>query len=165
MTTNILFVFGYQTMLSHFEKQGYSASAIYSVFYLFFIPVAHAFTCLLVFGWPATYIPSLLSNVPIGLSAMAIGATATGWLDRIGFDHRADEFINTQMEVFGGVWKNRDAAGTEDVEGKYSSIVVLIITGIWSYVFTVIVMSQPQQPLSTRKDEKADSDEDDKKIV
>jgi hypothetical protein len=64
---------GVNLSASTFEPMGYSASTIYAVFHLSYIPVGHALQCLLVFGWPNDYVLSLMSNAPIGLAAMAIG--------------------------------------------------------------------------------------------
>ena len=63
-----------------------SATTIYSIVYLIFIPISHFMTILLVFGWPDHYLHSLASNLPIGLTAIGIGSMLTSYLDLIKFN-------------------------------------------------------------------------------
>ena len=74
---NFGFLGGFNLAVNHLDKY-YAASTIYSIYYVFFIPVGHAINSLIVFGWPKPYLPSLLSNAPIGLTAMMLGTFFTG---------------------------------------------------------------------------------------
>ena len=127
-----IFMTGYNTSVLHFEHLGYPASTIYAVFYLLYIPVGHAIQCLLVFGWPEDYVPNLLSNAPIGLTAMAIGTILTGSLSNMEFNAMAEDWIARQ---FGSAPPDKS-----EEEGEfYSSLVVMVATGVWCYVLSLYV--------------------------
>merc|ERR1719232_2093751 len=79
----VLFMTGYNVSIITFEPLGYTASTIYAIFYLFYIPLGHLMQCLFVFGWPKDYLPSLLANAPVGLTAMALGTALTGFLSKV----------------------------------------------------------------------------------
>ena len=144
LLSNVIFMIVYNGCIAWFEDL-YAASFIYSVVYFCFIPVSHALTSLLVFGWPSgRYIQSLLSNYPIGLTAIALGAWCTAYLDRIAFNERVEDFIRENMSFA------EEAATDEDEKGEfYSSLVVMVITSVWSYVLSVMVNTP-----STDKDKK-----------
>lgn len=111
---------------------GYPASTIYAVFYTFYIPVGHLFQCLFVFGWPSEYLPSLMSNAPIGLTAMAIGTALTGFLSKIEFQAKVEDWISS---TFGTEMHDHS-----EEEGEfYSSLVVMVATGVWCYVLSLYV--------------------------
>ena len=134
--SNVLFMVGYNLAIHHLDKY-IAASTIYALVYFFFIPVSHALCSLLVFGWPKEYFRSLLSNLPIGLSAIVIGAACTAYLDRIRFESLADDFVRLRLT-------NKPHVETDDIEelGEfYSSLVVMAITGVWTYVISVMVNS------------------------
>lgn len=134
--SNVLFMVGYNLAIPHLDKY-IAASTIYALVYFFFIPVSHALCSLLVFGWPKEYFRSLLSNLPIGLSAIVIGAACTAYLDRIRFESLADDFARLRLT-------NKPHVETDDIEelGEfYSSLVVMAITGVWTYVISVMVNS------------------------
>ena len=135
--SNFLFLTGYQKSIDIFEPMGYSVSMIYSIFYMLYIPVGHLQTCLLVFGWPSEYLSSLLSNIPIGVTSMILGATATGWLDANHFDER----IFLLLQDYAMFLVGKQELVLEEVQGKYSSIVVMLLTGGWTYILTSMVMS------------------------
>ena len=116
----VIFMTGYNISASTFEPLGYPASTIYAVFYLCYIPVGHALQCLFVFGWPKEYVPSLMSNAPIGLSAMAIGTMLTGFLSRVEFNSRAEDWITSTL----GTEPKDEEEGGE----FYSTLVVMIAT-------------------------------------
>ena len=65
MISNLLFMIIYNMAVTHISS--IQASIIYAVVYFFFIPASHLMVSLFVFGWPAKYWASLLSNFPIGL--------------------------------------------------------------------------------------------------
>ena len=141
LLSNILFLTGYQTSLQLFEPMGYVPSTIYAVFYMCYIPVGHLLTCLFVFGWPTPYLPSLLSNVPIGLTSMTLGTAATGYLDANGFDARVYFFLQDYLPFM----VSKEELVKEDVQGTYSGIAVMILTGVWTFVLTSMVMAPPKK--------------------
>ncbi len=99
---------------------GYPASTIY------------ALQCLFVFGWPNNYVPSLMSNAPIGLTTMSIGTMLTGFLSKVEFNARAEDWISSTFRM--------DPKDDADEGGEfYSSLVVMVATGMWSYVLSLYV--------------------------
>jgi hypothetical protein len=66
LLSNVLFMLCYNWCVEKFTFV--APPTMYSIVYLVFIPIGHALVSLLVFGWPEKYIPSLLSNFPIGLT-------------------------------------------------------------------------------------------------
>ena len=133
---NVIFIAGFNACVEAFESPDMPASRIYSLFYCAYIPVGHAINSLLVFGWPEKYLPSLMSNAPIGLTAMMLGTVLTGYFDRIGFEHTADQFLINIGVV-------SEPEPDEERSEFYSSIVVMIITGVWSYLLSVWVNAAP----------------------
>jgi len=118
-----------------------ATSTIYSIVYLFLIPISHALNNLLVFGWPLQYIKSLLSNFPIGLSAIVIGALGTAYLDRIRFEAMANHFVRRLQQ-------QQSSQEVEQELGEfYSSLIITMVTGIWTYVISMMVnlSSKPHQ--------------------
>jgi hypothetical protein len=77
-----------------------------------------------------------MSNAPIGLTAIALGAMLTAYLDRIGFNKIAVDLIAESWTSFG-----YDSEPTpEEEKGEfYSSLVVLVVTGIWTFVLSVVI--------------------------
>lgn len=135
LLSNIIFMVLYNVSVSQFEES-YPASTIYAVVYFLFIPLSHALTSLLVFGWPRYYLTSLLSNYPIGLTAIALGSALTGYFHRVAFNEGVEDFIRTYI-----TWKDIDEFTTDDdKKGEfYSSLVVLVVTSLWTYVLSVMV--------------------------
>lgn len=89
--------------------------------------------CLLVFGWPNNYLASLLSNAPVGLTAMAIGSVLTGFLSKMEFDIMVENWMANQF----GTKKPE-----EEEEGEfYASLVVMVVTGVWTYILSTYVNS------------------------
>ncbi|KAL3798583.1 hypothetical protein HJC23_011887 [Cyclotella cryptica] len=132
--SQFLFMAGYNLSVLHFEHLGYAASTIYAVFYMLYIPVGHFLGCIFVFGWPENYISSLLSNAPVGLTAMAIGSMLTGFLSRIEFDIMVESWMAYQ---FGTDPPNK----SEDDGEFYASLVVMVVTGVWTYLLSTYVNS------------------------
>ena len=141
----------YNIAVTRFERY-YAASTIYAVTYLFFIPVSHALMSCIVFGWPSRYWKSLLNNAPIGLTSIVLGSACTAYLDKIGFQVMAEEWIQ--------YWVSGEAAGrnleddspvTETSGEFYSSLVVMLITGVWSYFLAVFINAPPEAP-GTKKE-------------
>jgi hypothetical protein len=141
---------------------------IYSVVYLIFIPVSHAIISLLVFGWPERYIRSLMSNAPVGLTAIVLGASLTAYLDQIEFNVWVQEamveywrFLGYPMDapteavtvppgVEGGDSSLSSSPSTATGGEFYSSIFVLIVTGIWTFVLSVMV-NAPAESLEKKE--------------
>ena len=135
--SNVVFMIAYNSAIPRLEKY-IAASTIYALVYFLFIPVSHVLCSLVVFGWPKEYVKSLLSNFPIGLSALLIGSAFTAYLDRIRFEIIADDFVREYIT-------NKPHIETDDIEevGEfYSSLVVMVITGVWTYVISVMVNSR-----------------------
>jgi ABC-type transport system involved in multi-copper enzyme maturation permease subunit len=138
-----LFMAGYNLSVLHFEHLGYPASTIYAVFYMLYIPIGHLLGCLLVFGWPNNYLASLLSNAPVGLTAMAIGSVLTGFLSKMEFDIMVENWMANQF----GTKKPE-----EEEEGEfYASLVVMVVTGVWTYILSTYVNSTSDDK-SAKKD-------------
>jgi len=114
------------------NHETFPASRIYSILYCCWIPIGHAITCSTVFGWPKQYFNSLMSNVPIGLAAMSIGTFLTGYLDRIHFDHKVEAFFGQSHPYYEG-----------ETGEFYSSLVVTVVTGIFSYLASSYVNASP----------------------
>ncbi len=147
--SNVIFLLGLNFVTSLFHHQ-YTSTAIYSAFSLLYIPVGHALSCALVFGWPKPYLPSLISTSPIGLSCTAIGTLLTGFLDKVQFDRA----ITRYLELLPFLWplKKSDELDDHDESKVYSSIVVLIVTGIFAYYASDFLMS-PKADASAKKKE------------
>jgi hypothetical protein len=122
---------------------GHPASKIYAIFYTVYIPIGHALTSLCVFGWPEKYLPSLMANAPIGLSAMAIGTALTGFLSQVGFNAKADEMISSIIGT---------SKPVEEEEGEfYSSLVVMVATGVWCFVLSLYVNSEKKTDVKEKE--------------
>ena len=152
--SNILFLYGFNTLVEIFDNPdtyNIPAARIYSIFYVCFIPIAHGLNSLLVFGWPTNnYIPSLLSNAPIGLTAMVIGTFCTGYFERIHLERSIDQFfINI------GLVSSTNHPLDDDYESDfYCSLIVMAITGIWSYLLSVYVNSSTPSTSDSDKNKK-----------
>ena len=115
-------------------------TTIYAIIYFFYIPLGHLLGVLLVFGWPERYFSSLMSNFPIGLTAIAIGGLLTGYLDSLRFSDRVDEYIRQNFSF--SKMPPRDPNEQHQSE-FWSSVVVLIVTSIWTYVLSIYVNRSP----------------------
>jgi hypothetical protein len=122
-----------------------AVSTIYSIVYFIFIPLGHAFVSLFVFGWPENYLSSLLlNNFPIGLSAILIGSVLTGYFDSINFTEIVDEFMRDYF-IFFKMPPLLNAEGITDGEKSqfWSSLVVLFVTSLWTYVLSIYANTIP----------------------
>lgn len=119
---NGIFMFVYNTALKAFQPLA-SASVIFAVVQFCCIILNHFLNIGIVFGWPVNYVTSLMSNMPVGLSALVLGAATTSLLDQIDFDGRVNAvlgYIEEEMEgEKGGFW---------------GSIAVMAVTGVFSYL-------------------------------
>lgn len=128
----------YNWALLLFEER-FVASNIYAAVYLVFIPISHFLVSILVFGWPEHYFNSLLSNFPIGLTAIALGTALTAFLDSIDFSKSVDEYV---IENF--VFLKLSPKEEKGVKSEFwSSLVVLAVTSIWTYVLSIVVNQVP----------------------
>ena len=166
-----MFMFVYNYAVAQFENVA-TASTIYSVVYLIFIPIGHACISLLVFGWPEKYIPSLMSNFPIGLTAIALGAALTAYLDTVvsildddstfvwwnifmsvsyaivqNFNARVELLLSKNWSYFGFETPSPDQ---EESGEFYSSLLVLLVTGIWTFVLSVVI-NAPAEPTDKKE--------------
>lgn len=130
----------YNSAIFMFEHQ-VKVTTIYAIVYFVFIPLGHLSVSLLVFGWPEKYIASLMSNFPIGLTALAIGGVLTGYLDEIQFSDMVDEFIRDHFTFH--QMPPRVSADRETNNEFWSSLLVLVVTSIWTYVLSIYVNSSP----------------------
>jgi len=147
--SNVLFMVVYNMALEEIPQV--PPSYIYAVVYFFFIPASHLMVSLFVFGWPPRYFSSLMSNFPIGLTALALGGLLTAYLDQVGFNvyvasYIRDFFTFTYMPPL-------DARkAPHDEEGEfYSSLLVLMVTSLWTYILSVYVNSR--SPAKSHKKE------------
>jgi hypothetical protein len=163
--TNALFMIAYNYAVMQFEHQA-SSSTIYATVYFIFIPVTHACISLLVFGWPERYIRSLMSNAPVGLTAIVLGAALTAYLDEIEFNRWVAEAVIEYWKLLGyrveslplldeEQQQQQQSAGPRsngsNKSGEfYSSLFVLIVTGIWTFVLSVFV-NAPQESLEKKE--------------
>lgn len=135
--SNVAFLAGYNVAVSKLEHL-YTASQIYSIFYLLYIPFGHLISISLVFGWPDKYLTSLLSNFPIGLTAMAVGTVLTSHLESIEFNASMKQSV-LGIKAAIGIAGDEDKIVEEEEGEFFSSLVVLIVTSLWSYYLSVYV--------------------------
>lgn len=133
--SNVGFMVAYNTAVVQFEGTA-PPSTIYSIVYLIFIPVGHALISLLVFGWPDRYLPSLMSNAPIGLTAIALGALLTAYLDQISFNKLVVDLLAQGWSSMG---YEKEPTAEEEKGEFYSSLLVLLITGVWTFILSVVI--------------------------
>lgn len=149
--SNVLFMIAYNKAVVAFEQKA-SSSTIYATVYLIFIPISHAIISLLVFGWPERYVRSLMSNVPVGLTAIVLGAALTAYLDEIEFNVWVAEAVTEYRNLLGSAGNISTTAPTASVVKEvsrgggefYSSLFVLIVTGVWTFVLSVMVNAPPE---------------------
>lgn len=163
--SNVLFMWAYNAAVARFEQRA-SSSTIYATVYLIFIPISHAIISLLVFGWPERYVRSLMSNAPVGLTAIVLGAALTAYLDQIEFNGWVADAMTQYWGYLGyptladattapttptGDETDKPTGGGGGGGGEfYSSIFVLLVTGIWTFGLSVFV-NTPEQPLEKKE--------------
>lgn len=167
--SNVLFMFAYNAAVAKYEHTA-SSSTIYTIVYLIFIPISHVLISLLVFGWPERYVRSLMSNAPVGLTAIILGAALTAYLDEIefnvwvadavveyrnmlGFTIDSGETVNMKTTIPQPPEATQRSLQVEESRGGgefYSSLFVLIVTSIWTFVLSVIV-NAPAESLEKKE--------------
>lgn len=139
--SNVLFMAAYNYAIATLPPDFLSASTIYSTVYLIFIPISHLMVSLLVFGWPERYLQSLLSNLPVGITAIALGAALTAYLDSIEFNSTVANYIMDNFQF------SQMPPRTKEMEHQrgefYSSLVIIFVTSLWTYILSVYVNSSP----------------------
>lgn len=128
---NVFFVVVYNVCLGQFQTV-LPASTIYAVVQFLCIIVNHLLNCGLVFGWPCHYVKSLAQNMPVGLSALVLGAVCMNGLDRMQFDTAVERLVGIPQQ-------DTIMEEEEEKKGFYASLVVMTITGLYSYVALNIV--------------------------
>jgi len=88
-----------------------------------------------------------MSNAPIGLTAMALGTILTGFLSRMGFDGMVEDLA---ASAFGKV--DVDDSKGEEAGEFYASIVVTVVTSVWSYLLSQYVNAAPAQKVKEEKE-------------
>ncbi|KAL3945895.1 MAG: hypothetical protein SGBAC_000046 [Bacillariaceae sp.] len=92
--------------------------------------------------------PRLLHpNTPIGVTAIILGAVLTEYLDENDFNKLADDVIAKNWNYLG---YEVEIVPEKDKGEFYSSLLVLFVTGIWTYFLSVFVNSSVE---STHKKE------------
>jgi len=104
----------------------YDKVTIYAGVSACFTPLSHLINVLLVFGWPANYISSLASMIPLQISNVIIGSLATKTLEHVNFDDKASVFF-----------ERLNITNSFDM----SSLVIMVITGVWNTALTTFMMS------------------------
>jgi len=122
-------------------KHAYSTSTIYTVINLSMIPIGHAVSSLIVFGWPQKYIQNLCINAPIGLAGTFLGSILTELLDRIGFDSACYKVLSSLS-----ILEESAEAGN-----MFTSILVMIITGLWAYILSNLVNGSSKEETKKQK--------------
>mmetsp|Transcript_39040 Transcript_39040/g.79610 ORF Transcript_39040/g.79610 Transcript_39040/m.79610 type:complete len:173 (-) Transcript_39040:187-705(-) len=128
---NVFFMAFYNWAYASFQTIA-SASRIFSVVQFMCIVVNHALNMGIVFGWPENYVSSLMSNMPVGLVSLALGAFCMEKLEEASFDEKVNDWLGDAKS------DNDDQKG-----GFYASLVVMLVTGIFNYVALNIVNSSP----------------------
>jgi hypothetical protein len=132
-------------VFNKFFHERYHASTLYLLSSIAYFPIGHANTSLMVFGWPSPYLPNLLMNMPIGFGGIAIGTLCTGILDRLEFD----DFMRGVLSGLRLMTFEKDDDGN-----MFSSLLVMIITGVWGYVLSTMVNGKKTPKKKTDKGDK-----------
>lgn len=88
---------------------------------------------------------SLMSNAPVGLTAIVLGAALTAYLDEVDFNRWVADAVVEYRKLLGYKVETpppgeEDQGTGRDKPGEfYSSIFVLLVTGIWTFVLSVFV--------------------------
>lgn len=134
LLSNFMFMIAYNAAIH--SLQTIPAPTIYSTVYLIFIPVQHVMSSLLVFGWPDRYVPSLMSNLPIGLTAIALGSAMTAYLDKYQFNEQIEDWIRNNF-----TFSHMPARTAAEKSEFYSSLLVLFATSLWTYILSLCINS------------------------
>uniref|UniRef100_A0A7S2DWY2 Uncharacterized protein n=1 Tax=Helicotheca tamesis TaxID=374047 RepID=A0A7S2DWY2_9STRA len=123
-----------------------SASQVFAVVQFLCIIVNHFLNVGIIFGWPESYMKSLMSNMPVGIVSLGLGAFSMGQMEKMDFDAKMEELVG-----FAGSSPGDD--GEEEKGGLFSSIAVVIITGVFNYVVLNIINAPSPTPSKEPKKE------------
>merc|ERR1711865_788516 len=122
---------GYNTAVDNsYVASVLTVTQIYAVCYSIFIPINHAIVSLLVFGWPPQYV-----------SAMLLGTILIGYFETIQLEQQIDQFL-----VRSGI-----VTVADEPRELYCSILVMIITGIWSYLLAQYANNTDKKKTNKKK--------------
>mmetsp|Transcript_32165 Transcript_32165/g.67054 ORF Transcript_32165/g.67054 Transcript_32165/m.67054 type:complete len:174 (-) Transcript_32165:254-775(-) len=142
VTGNAIFLMVYNMALGAL-KEFYDAGIIFSVVQFGCIILNHFLNVGIVFGWPDNYFASLLSNMPVGLTSLALGAWLAGTLERTNFDFLVKNALGMLEE------------GEEELAGGLlSSIAVMAVTGVYNYVVLNAINSKSDDGDEEKKKKK-----------
>jgi hypothetical protein len=85
---------------------------------------------------------ALTSNVPIGLTAIALGSYLTAYLDRSRFDESVEDFLQSMGLLDPTTADNKHTENTE----FYTSFLVLVVTSLWSFILSILVNGPSETP-------------------
>ncbi len=85
-----------------------------------------------------------MMNAPIGLTSTALGGLITGYLEKIEFDALCYSLLEEWQ-----LMENQGGGGT-----LFSSVLVMIITGIWGYLLANFVNGSPKKKTISGKGDK-----------
>mmetsp|Transcript_38475 Transcript_38475/g.42547 ORF Transcript_38475/g.42547 Transcript_38475/m.42547 type:complete len:164 (+) Transcript_38475:163-654(+) len=109
------------------------ASIVFAIVQFFCIILNHFLNVSLVFGYPENYTKSLLANMPVGLSSLAMGAFLASYLEKSGFDTDVHNFMHTLLK------KEEEDIVDEEGGSFYTSIAVMLATGIYNFIVLNII--------------------------
>ena len=152
---NVFFMAAYNATYKALHKL-YSATTVFSVVQFVCIVVNHFLNVGLVFGWPTgRYLSSLLSNMPVGLVSLAMGAFLAGYLEQKQFDVVCGEWVQEQL---GWDMSSGNGGGDEedDTSTLFSSVAVMLATGVFNYVALNLVNGSSSSSDSGKDKDKKD---------
>lgn len=79
-----------------------------------------------------------MSNTPIGITAIVLGAVLTEYLDEMKFNKSAVDTIAQNWAYFG---YEVEPTSEEEKGEFYSSLLVLFVTGLWTFFLSIFVNS------------------------
>ena len=83
-----------------------------------------------------------MSNAPVGITAIMIGAALTSYLDKKEFNRYVVVMMAQNWKYLG---YNVEPSSEEEKGEFYSSLLVLIITGVWTFILSVFINGPSEQ--------------------
>ena len=152
VTGNAIFLILYNTALHSFQSI-YDAGTIFAVVQFGCIILNHWLNVGIVFGFPTNYLSSLASNMPVGLTSLALGAWLANACAHVQLDQRVREWmIGSTTTVTDN---NNDDAG-----GLASSVVVMAVTGIFNYTVLNLINSNSNNDSNDTNNSQPESKKD-----
>lgn len=136
---NGIFMAVYNLSLNAFRHM-VGASIIFGIVQFGCIILNHFLNIGIVFGWPEQYTSSLMSNMPVGLSALCLGAVTTSLMETIELDAKVNAMLGYESIEESGFW---------------GSIAVMVVTGVFSYLalnFVNAPVKGTDDEVDTKKD-------------